>query len=141
MKNENFTDISSIPFERELIFNFSRSSGPGGQHVNKVSSKAELRFNIPASGLLSEEQKHHLLNKLKNKITIDGYLIIISQESRSQLKNKEKVLEKFYKIIEKAFKPAKKRISTKPTRSSKEKRLEMKRKLADKKDKRKLPEV
>jgi ribosome-associated protein len=141
MNNKPLNDISAIPFERELIFTSSRSSGPGGQHVNKVSSKVELRFNIPASGLLTDDQKQILLGRLKNRITADGDLILVSQESRSQLKNKQIVLEKFYNIIEKALKPVKKRISTRPTRSAKEKRLEMKRKLADKKDKRKSPEI
>jgi len=141
MNNENLNSIRSIPFERELIFTSTRSSGPGGQHVNKVSSKVELRFNITASALLTDDQKQILLGRLKNKITADGDLVLVSQESRSQLKNKQIALVKFYNIIEKALKPVKKRISTKPTRTSKEKRLEMKKKLADKKDKRKSPEM
>ncbi len=134
-------DFLKIPFERELVFTSSRSSGPGGQHVNKVSTKVELRFHIPNSGLLNDEEKDILLIKLKNKINSEGELIIVSQDERSQLKNKEKVIEKFYELLQKALIPPKKRKPTKPSQASKEKRLEKKRIIADKKEKRKPPDV
>ncbi|MBC8488145.1 MAG: aminoacyl-tRNA hydrolase [Bacteroidetes bacterium] len=133
--------FTGIPFERELVFTSSRSSGPGGQHVNKVSTKVELRFHIPNSGLLNDEEKDILLIKLKNKINSEGELIIVSQDDRSQLKNKEKAIEKFYELLQKALTPPKKRKPTKPTPASKEKRLEKKRIIADKKEKRKPPDA
>ena len=132
-------DLSKIAFESELVFSASRSSGPGGQHVNKTSTKVELRFNIPNSALLTDEEKEILLNKLRNKINSDGELIIVSQESRSQLKNKEATLTKFYELIEKALTPEKKRKPTKPTKAAKEKRLEEKRIQSKKKEQRKTP--
>ena len=133
--------FTGIPFERELVFTSSRSSGPGGQHVNKVSTKVELRFHIPNSGLLNDEEKDILLIKLKNKINSEGELIIVSQDERSQYKNKKKAIEKFYELLQRALTPPKKRKPTKPTQASKEKRLEKKRIIADKKEKRKPPDV
>jgi ribosome-associated protein len=129
---------SKKELEKELVFIATRSSGPGGQHVNKVSSKVELRFNIPESRVFNDDEKQQLLHKLKNKINDDGILFLTSQETRSQLKNKEKVLEKFLVLILKSLTPAKKRIPTKPTKSSNSKRLESKKKHSDKKIKRKL---
>jgi ribosome-associated protein len=138
------TDTNKITrenFEREILFNPSRSSGPGGQHVNKVSTKIELRFHIPNSELLTEEEKVILLQKLKNKINKDGELIIISQEERSQIKNKEAAIKKFLKILKEALTPIKERKATKPTRASLEKRLEEKRLVSEKKSQRKKPEM
>ena len=134
-------DISANDFLRELVFTASRSSGPGGQNVNKVSSRIELRFNIPGSELLSEDQKQILFHKLKSRITGDGDLIVVSQVSRSQLKNKELTIEKFIKLIEKALRPEKKRKATRPTLRSKEERLEAKKKTSAIKKGRKPPEM
>lgn len=114
-------------FSDEFVFQTSRSSGPGGQNVNKVSSKVELRFHIGNSKLLSEAEKMRLIEKLDNKINREGELIIIAQTDRSQLKNKEKAIEKFYHLLDKALKKPKDRIETKPTKNSIEKRLESKR--------------
>ena len=113
--------------EDELIFTSSRSSGPGGQNVNKVSTKVELRFNVIKSMRLSDSEKELVSEKLRKKINRDGELILISQSERSQLKNKKKVIEKFYILLSKALSVRSKRIPTKPTGSSKEKRLEGKR--------------
>ena len=115
----------------EFIFQASRSSGPGGQNVNKVNSKIELRFNIQNSSILTDDQKEILLSKLSTKISSDGFLIVISQRDRSQLVNKEDAIRKLYELIEKALRPVKRRKSTRPTRSSVEKRLEGKRIKAD----------
>ena len=114
-------------FSSELIFQAIRSSGPGGQNVNKVSSKVELRFNYRNSLLLSETEKAIIAEKLVNKINKEDEIILVAQTDRSQLKNKERVINKFYLLLEKALLPQKKRIRTKPTRSSVEKRLESKR--------------
>ncbi len=110
-------------FEDEFVFQASRSSGPGGQNVNKVSSKVELRFNIASSALLTDDEKIIIGEKLINKINKLGELVLIAQTDRSQLKNKEKVIEKFYLLLEKALTPQKKRFKTKPTKASVEKRL------------------
>ena len=119
--------ISERDFSGELNYSASRSGGPGGQNVNKVSTKVELRFDVRNSIQLNEQEKEIILNKLANKINTNGELILISQSERSQLKNKEKVTEKFYQLLYKALIPKKARLRTSPTRSSKEKRLEGKR--------------
>lgn len=136
----NIQIIYSDEFDTELKFAFSRSSGPGGQHVNKVNTKVELRFNINQSKLLDLSQKEILREKLKNMLTQDGDLVVISQETRSQLKNKEIAKEKFYELINKALKPIKKRKPTKPSKSAREKRLKDKKALSDKKSRRKIEE-
>jgi len=119
--------ISERDFSSELIFQATRSSGPGGQNVNKVSSKVELRFDVKNSQLLSDEEKSILAAKLANKINKQDELVLVAQTDRSQIKNKEKVVEKFYKLLEIALIPKKRRYKTKPSRSSVEKRLESKR--------------
>ena len=119
--------IRDRDFQNEFVFQASRSGGPGGQNVNKVSTKVELRFNVANSALLSDDEKAIISAKLINKINNLGELILVSQTDRSQLKNKEKVIEKFYLLIIKALTPRKKRLKTKPTKASVEKRLESKR--------------
>lgn len=132
----NIPDLSS-----EFIFQASRSSGPGGQNVNKVNSKIELRFNIQNSLNLTDNQKDILLFKLSTKISSDGFLIVVSQRDRSQLVNKEDAIRKIYELFEKALQPVKRRKSTRPTRSSVEKRLTGKRIKADiKQNRQKLDE-
>ena len=116
-------DFRERNFQDEFVFQASRSSGPGGQNVNKVSSKVELRFNIASSALLTDDEKIIIGDKLFNKINKSGELVLIAQTDRSQLKNKEKVIEKFYLLLEKALIPQKKRFKTKPTKASIEKRL------------------
>ena len=117
----------------EAAFPASRSSGHGGQNVNKVNSRIELRFSIADSKILDEEQKQLLTEKLGSKLTSDGLLIVTCQEDRSQLKNKKTAIEKFSCLIVKAFTPVKKRKPTKPTASSIEKRLQQKKGTAEKK--------
>lgn len=135
-------EILSVPdLSSEFIFQASRSSGPGGQNVNKVNSKIELRFNIQNSSVLTDNQKEILVSKLAAKISLDGFLIVVSQRDRSQLVNKEDAIRKTYELIEKALRPVKRRKSTRPTRSSVEKRLEGKRIKADiKQNRQKLDE-
>jgi len=130
-------DIRSRNFLPELIFTASRSSGPGGQNVNKVNTRVELRFNIHDSTVLNEEEKSILAEALKKRINSEGFLVLSSQRSRSQLKNKEYVIERFYQLISSALKP---KVKRKPTRRSKavnEKRLKDKKILAEKKKSRK----
>lgn len=124
-------------FISELMFSASRSGGPGGQNVNKVSSKIELRFNVMDSYLLSNEEKVTVQVKLANRMNKEGEIVLVSQSERSQLANKEKVIEKFYALISKALTPKKNRKPTKPTKASKEKRLEGKKIISEKKSSRK----
>lgn len=130
-------ELKNRDFSPEFQFSASRSGGPGGQNVNKVNSKVELRFNIGLSNLLSEYEKQILFSQLKNKLSQDGELILTAQTERSQLKNKLVVTERFYNILATALTPKKKRKPTKRTRSSIEKRLSNKRILAEKKANRK----
>jgi ribosome-associated protein len=120
-------EIRNRDFQDEFVFQASRSGGAGGQNVNKVSTKVELRFNVANSALLSDDEKEIIAVKLVNKINLAGELILVCQTERSQLRNKDKVIEKFYVLIEKALTPRKKRLKTKPTKASVERRLETKR--------------
>ncbi len=126
---------------KELKFKAVRSSGAGGQHVNKVSSKIELFFDLQNSDSITLEEKELLLNKLKSKLTKDGVLMLQCAESRSQHKNKEIVIKRFIQIITDGLKVPKKRKATKPSRSSVKKRLEKKKKHAYKKAFRRKPEL
>lgn len=110
----------------ELLFSTSRSGGPGGQNVNKVNTKVELRFRIMDSPGLSMNEKEKILALLKNKINSEGELIIISQSDRSQLKNRKNAEEKFFKIVAAALTEKKARRATHPTLTSKIERLEVK---------------
>jgi ribosome-associated protein len=129
--------ITSAQLTPELEFSTSRSSGPGGQHVNKVSTKVILRWNVLHSSLITDEQKVVLLNKLSAQLTREGELIINSQESRSQLQNKESAIEKLDALLRKALTKPKPRKATKPTKSSKVKRVDNKKRHAEKKQWRK----
>lgn len=120
-------DLKSRNIEHEFIFTSSRSGGPGGQNVNKVSTKVELRFNLRNSQYLSEEEKELLFDKLKNKINKENEIQLVSQSERTQLMNKNAVMQKFYDLVSEALTVPLKRISTRPTQTSKIKRLESKR--------------
>lgn len=133
--------IENIDFSNELQYIASRSSGAGGQHVNKVNTKVALRFNVMQSKLLDEEQKAIIQKKLKKYITTDGILQIVSQAERSQSLNKKQCKARFYKLLEKALRKPRKRIPVKPTKAMKEKRLEKKRKQAEKKTNRKPVDI
>jgi ribosome-associated protein len=136
MKPEELKDRN---FENELIFSATRSSGPGGQNINKVNTRVELRFNIVSTTLLSEKEKELIYRKLANKISKEGELFLTAQSERTQLMNKRAVTEKFFIIVAKALTTPARRKSTKPTISSVRKRLDDKRNRKVTKKFRKLP--
>lgn len=124
----------------ELKFSAARSGGPGGQNVNKVNTKIELRFNVPASVSFTDEEKELILTSLKNRINNAGDLLIISQSERSQLQNKKKAEELLYKLIAKALTAKPERKATGPTKASRLKRLDEKKKRGIIKSLRKIQE-
>ena len=125
----------------ELTFKAVRSSGAGGQNVNKVSSKVVLGFNVPASNSLSEEEKQLAQTRLASRLTDEGVLILQCDEDRSQLRNKDIVIKRFFLVIDAALKVDKIRKPTKIPRSVIKKRIEGKRRLSDKKQNRRKPDL
>jgi ribosome-associated protein len=125
----------------ELNFKAVRSSGAGGQNVNKVSSKVVLSFDLPNSSSLSEKEKNLVQEKLNSKLTTEGILILNCDEDRSQIKNKEIVTKRFLKLIQNALVVPKKRKPTKVPRSVIEKRIKEKRNTSETKQNRKKPDV
>jgi ribosome-associated protein len=119
-------ELKKRNLENEFVYSTSRSSGPGGQNINKLNTKVELRFNINKTILLSDEEKGMICRKLPNKINGEGELILIAQSERTQLMNKKIVAEKFYYLVSKALTSPPKRRSTRPTIASKIKRLQNK---------------
>lgn len=126
---------------QELTFKAIRSSGAGGQHVNKVSSKIELYFDLNHSKALTDIQKQRIQHKLKSRLTNEGVLMLQCDESRSQHKNKELVIKRFFELIKASLVIPKKRIPTKIPKSVIKKRLKSKRNLSEKKANRKKPDI
>lgn len=108
---------------REVEFRTSRSSGPGGQHVNKTESRVELLWSPQESNCLTEEQKMLLASRLRSRITDEGVLILASEKYRSQHRNKADVIERFLDLVTSSLVPVKKRKLSRPTRTSVEKRI------------------
>lgn len=131
------TFVFEIP-DSELEFTYARAEGPGGQNVNKVSSKAILRWNVVLSDALPEKVKERLLIQQKNKITKDGELVISSQKTRDQEQNREDCLDKLADMVVQAAHEPKKRVATKPSRASREARLSNKKRRSEIKKGRKI---
>jgi len=126
---------------KELSFKAIRSSGAGGQHVNKVSSKIELKFDVENSKELATSNKELLLKNLATKLTKEGVLILQCDESRSQHRNKEIAIKRFLDVIATGLMRPKKRRKTKPSKGAIQKRLTSKKKLSEKKGQRKKPDL
>ncbi len=114
--------------ENEITFTASRSGGPGGQNVNKVSSRVTLSFDVWGSTALSQEQKQKVASKLVTRINKDGVLRIISQRTRSQEMNRTDALERFVDLLNDALTPERPRVKTRMPRAAKERRMEEKKK-------------
>jgi ribosome-associated protein len=125
-------DLSS-----EIKLQTTRSGGKGGQNVNKVETAVIAYFPVTTSQLLNEVQKHTVLQKLSNRINSEGSLMVKAQTYRTQLENKEEAIKKIHELIKAALKKKKIRIATKPSKSSREKRLESKKIASDRKESRK----
>jgi ribosome-associated protein len=133
------TNHIRIP-ESEFHWSFVRASGPGGQNVNKVASKAVLRWNVTASPTVPQEVKDRLGARWRNRITPEGNLILTSQRFRDQDRNRQDCLEKLREMIREAAIPPKPRKATRPTRGSRENRLRQKRRRSQAKVMRRRPE-
>jgi ribosome-associated protein len=128
----NVNNRIRIPLE-EFEFTYARSSGPGGQNVNKVSSKALLRWPIRTSPSLPEPVRHRFLSRYGNRVTAEGDLLISSQRFRDQAKNVDDCLDKLHEMLSEVAAPPVRRKRTKPSRASIKRRLENKRRTSDKK--------
>jgi ribosome-associated protein len=120
-------------FLPEITFQTSRSSGPGGQNVNKVESRVELRWHLLSSQVLTPLQKQLILEKLAGQLTTEGYLLVVAQDDRSQLRNKEIALARFYELLQKSLRRPKPRRATRPSAGAVRKRLEGKKIQGEKK--------
>ncbi len=129
------TDAITIN-DDELSWTFSRSGGPGGQNVNKVASKAQLSWFLEGTSAVTDSVKDRLRKAHPSCLTLDGYFLITSQETRDQGRNKELCLEKLTEYLRTALVPPKPRFATKPTRSSKKRRVADKRLNSDRKARR-----
>jgi len=122
----------SIP-RSELDVRVSRSSGAGGQHVNKTSSRVEIFWNIPGSRALSEEQKTRILAKLASRLTTEGSVRVVASDMRSQSRNRDLAEKRLAELVRRALLVPKKRRATRPSLASREARLESKKRQSSKK--------
>ena len=126
----HITNTITIPLS-ELSFRFARSSGPGGQHVNRSATRVELLFDVAGSPSLTEAQRERALKALASYIDNDGVLHLSSQTFRSQLRNREVVVERFQTLMREAMRVPKRRRPTRPSRAAQEKRLASKRRRSE----------
>jgi len=125
-------DSLSIP-RNELDVRVSRSSGAGGQHVNKTSSRVEIFWNIPGSRALTDEQRARLLDKLSSRLTTEGSIRVVASDMRSQSRNRDLAEERLAELVRRSLMVPRKRKPTRPTRAAKEARLESKKLHSNKK--------
>lgn len=123
----------------ELSFRTSRSSGAGGQHVNKTETKVECLFDVMSSAGLNDAEKGIVIEKLAARINDGGILAVTSQKERSQLSNKEHTIDRLHSLLTKALTPTIKRVKTKPSPGSVEERLQEKKRVSEKKELRRKP--
>lgn len=124
------TAALSIPLD-ELSFRFSRAGGPGGQSVNRSESRVELTFDVAGSPSLSDWQRERIVERLAGQIDSNGILHLFSSSERSQLRNRQDVVERFQALLKDALRPRRRRRPTRPTAASRERRLQQKRRRAD----------
>lgn len=125
-------------FSKELNFKTSRSSGAGGQNVNKVETAVTVTWKVSDSEFFNDRQKDLISEKLKNRINLEGFLFLSVSESRTQLQNKKIAIDKMTDLVDNALFIPKFRAKTKPTRSSVEKRIEQKKQHSSKKENRRF---
>lgn len=134
------TDTVAIP-RAELDARVSRAGGAGGQHVNTSSTRVELRWNVAGSRALDEPARARVMSRLSTRIDSTGVLRVVASKRRSQLQNREQAEERLVELVREALATPKTRHKTKPTRASKERRLESKKRNSDRKRNRKRPDV
>lgn len=132
--NQNMLEIP----DHEIEYQFSRSSGKGGQNVNKTETRVQLRWNPGKSAILTEDQKSFLSNRLKNRLTAAGDIIVASSTERTQFANLRIAKQKLNQLVENALIRPKSRRSTRPSRAARLRRLESKRRISMKKASRRV---
>ena len=125
--------MENLDFSKELMFRTSRSSGAGGQHVNKVETRVELLFDVNASEVLNGKEKHLVWQNLANRINGEGILLLANDSERSQLRNKKLVVKRFYELINTALTPTTERKLTTTPKAVIQKRLATKKQTSEKK--------
>ncbi|HEX6904035.1 MAG TPA: alternative ribosome rescue aminoacyl-tRNA hydrolase ArfB [Thermoanaerobaculia bacterium] len=128
----SITEYLAIPDE-EVTFTTSRSGGPGGQNVNKLETRVTLRFDLAGSGVLSEEQKARIRERLATRITKEGALLVTSQKHRTQAANRDAAAERLAELIREALREETPRKKTRPSRAAKARRLDEKRRQSQRK--------
>jgi len=132
------TPALSIPLA-EILIRATTSSGPGGQHVNRSSTRVEVVWNVAGSSVLTEAQRSRLVLRLESRLDSEGNLRVVASDHRSQLRNRTEALERLAAVVARALAVPKARRATRPTRASKERRLESKKRRGDTKRERRRP--